>query len=494
MMRSLSAAILTLNRTTPRSSGGIRLRSVGITLLALSLLVSGGVTVSAQENLELYRRLAVDLSQRAAELHDDDSARRELAQRAASLDPTLGDPLVVLARFLEDDQEAQPERERMLAQALAGEFVTISRREAVGDMAELLLQQNRSREALALLDSELAAAGIIPLDRILGSVTPPEPTSRPAPPSTTLNRLDRLYIDALLNGDAPWLSGGLLQRLRSRFPMDRELGAMDWHRGQHTSLAVLEWIDAIEQLPGHAPSELYRELLRGDLPPALVPALLDRYDRAGGDDPLAHAVGALHGARPFPAEEALLSDKLVWELFHEHLDRSDLPEALEEALAEMRGRERTVLTRDRNRDGFWEERYTYHGGELSLWQSDANQDGRATMAVSRQGPATRIAVRRAEDQSIIVVEYSRYPLVSRVRWVAAVGVSEWMPAQPVPVDAGLPHLSGSDLWNVLGQRVTVTTNLFDRFRRQRQGDEVRALTADVDRQIRHDLQEWGLIE
>lgn len=494
MMRSLSAAILTLNRTTPRSSGVIRLRSVGCALLVLSIMVTGTVRVAAQENLELYRRLAVDLSQRAAELHDDDSARRELAQRAANLDPTLGDPLVVLARFLEDDQEAQLERERMLARALAGEFVTISRREAVGDMAELLLQQNRSREALALLDSELAAAGIIPLDQILGSFPGPEPSSRPVPPSNTLNRLDRLYIDALLNGDAPWLSGGLLQRLRSRFPMDRDLGAMDWRRGNHTSLAVLEWIDAVEQLAGHASPVVYRELLRGDPPQMLVPALLDRYDRAGGDDPLVHAVGALHHAHPFPAEEALLSDKLIWELFHERLDRSEIPEPLEEALAEMRGGERTVLTRDLNRDGFWEERYTYHGEELSLWQSDADQDGRATMAMSRQGPTTRIAVRRAEDQSIIVVEYSRYPLVSRVRWVEAVGVSEWMPAQPVPVDVGLPHLSGTDLWNGLGERVTVTTDLFERFRRQRQADEARALAADEERRIRRDLQEWGLIE
>lgn len=494
MMRSLSATILTLNRATRRSSGVIRLQSAVFSLIVLSMLAIGGAGVSAQENLELYRRLAVDLSQRAAELPDDDSARRELAQRAANLDPSLGDPLVVLARFLEDDQEAQQERERLLAQALAGDFVTIPRREAVGDMAELMLQQQRSREALALLDSELATGGTIPLDRIMGYVDRPELSPRLAPPATTLNRLDRLYIEALLNGDAPWLSGGLMQRLRSRFPMDRELGAMDWRRGEHTSLAVLEWIDAIEQLAGHAAPDLYRELLRGDPPQALVPALLDRYDRAGGDDPLVHAVGALHGAREFPSEEALLSDKLIWELFHDRLDRSDLPEALEEALTEMRGRERTVLTRDVNRDGFWEERYTYHGQELSLWQSDANQDGRPALAVSVREPVTIIAVRREGDEAVIVVEFSQYPLVSRVRWVEAIGGTEWIPAQPVPVDAGLAQVSGTDLWNVLGQRVTVTTDLFERFRRQRQGDDVRALAADVDRQIRHDLQEWGLIE
>jgi hypothetical protein len=436
----------------------------------------------------------VDLSEQAHELPEGDETRRELARRAAELDPSLGDPYVMLAGYLEGEQAAQPEREQLLSQALAGDFVTISRDDAVADMVELLLLQNRPQEALSLLHAEFQANGDTPLERIMGAVDRADRGAITAFPATELNRVDRLYVAALMAGDAPWFAGRVVQRLRARFPMDRSLAAIDWRRGSHVSLAVLEWIDAVEQLTGTASAEMYRELLRADPPELLVPELLERYQRAGGDDPLVDALSVVYGNGEPPTIDSLLSDKLMWEILIERLDRSSISEHIQDALTEIRHRDRVVLTRDDNRDGYWEERYVYENGELTLWQLDDDQDGRVSVAVDLSGPAARVAVRREPEEDTIVIDYGSYPLVSRVRWITSAGGREWTAAQPVPFDVGISGSMDIELWNALGRRVTVDSDVFDRFQRQRRSDDSRAVVDDEIRELRMDLQQWGLIE
>ncbi|MEX2443665.1 MAG: hypothetical protein WD492_08675 [Alkalispirochaeta sp.] len=493
MTKILTATIPTPTTQASRFRAGPH-RVLLCLVVAGLLLKTGSFGISAQANLELYRQLAVDLSEQAAELHDDNEARRDLARRAAELDPSLGDPLVILAGLLEGEQGAQRERERLLARALAGDFVTLSRDEAVGDMAELLLQQNRSQEALTLLDSEMRIDGETPLQRILGYVDLPDQPAKIVPRAENLSPLDRLYISALMNGDAPWFAGRLVQRLRGRFPMDRVLGGMDWARSSHISLGVLEWVDAVEQLTGEVSAEMYRELLRADPPRSLVQPLLDRYRRAEGDDPLVAAFATVYGSEVLPQMESLLSDKVMWELFFEYMDRANLPDTIGTVMEEIRGRDRVVLTRDENRDGYWEERYSYQHGELFFWQLDADQDGLASVAVSLCRPSARVARRRESAEDVIVVDFTSYPLVSRVRWVESSGGWEWVPPQPVPFDVGLSDQLGADLWNALGRRVTVDSDVFERFFRQRQGDNSRPLDDGEVRDLRVDLREWGLIE
>ncbi|MFW5693719.1 MAG: hypothetical protein ACOCYB_01020 [Alkalispirochaeta sp.] len=450
--------------------------------------------VPAQSNQDLYRRLAVELSEQAVGLPDDDAARRELARRAAELDPSLADPVVILADFLRDEQSAQRERERMLREALAADFVITDRADAVASLAELLLQQQRFQDVLSLLDAEIPPVGGAPLQRILGYVHRPDEAVAAVPLRENLSRLDRLYVAALMGGDAPWFVGGLMQRLRTDFPMDQELGYMDWQRGSDVSLGVLEWLDAVEQLSGTASAEIYRRLLRSDPPSVLVPALVSRYRRADGNDPLVDAIAMVHGLDETPGREALHSDKVVWELLVEHFDQSDLPDDVTRALDEIREADRRVLVRDENRDGFWEERYYFRRGEISLWHHDENQDGRVSTTVATSGGVVSFAHRRDRDDSVVLVEFASYPLVSRVMWIESTGGFEWVPAQPIPFDVGVSELFVDGLWNALAARVTVEGDAFERFHRQRRSDATRALAERDTEEIRSELREWGMIE
>ena len=62
---------------------------------------------SGQTDGDLYRRMAVDLTLHATRLPESDvDGRRELATRAAALDPDLADPLLVLADLLRGDQRS----------------------------------------------------------------------------------------------------------------------------------------------------------------------------------------------------------------------------------------------------------------------------------------------------------------------------------------------------------------------------------------------------
>ncbi|HKK49134.1 MAG TPA: hypothetical protein VJ932_08550, partial [Alkalispirochaeta sp.] len=360
--------------TIETSSPTVIRSRVLVYLVVLGALCAGGVmNASAQSNLILYRQLAVELSEQALALQDDDVARQELARRAADLDPSLADPLVILSRLLQDEQQSQREREDLLRRALSSDFVRIERVEAVTALAELLVQQERFQEALSLLDAEHIINGAAPMERLIGFIDRADDSNPARTHDEDVSRLDRLYMTALLGGDAPWFAGRLLQRLRSQFPLDRELGAMDWRRSTHLSVGVLEWIDAMEQLTGGVSAEMYRELIQAGTPSVLIPMLQRRYRQAGGSDPLVAAVAMVHGSDDLPDGDALSADKMIWELFFQHLDPADLPNELDHAMDEMREQDRVVLTRDEDRDGFWEERYSFRQGSLSLWQHDENQ-------------------------------------------------------------------------------------------------------------------------
>ena len=190
-----------------------RRRAPSLTIV-LICVCAGLVPVRAQSGQtdgDLYRRMAVDLTLHATRLPESDvDGRRELATRAAALDPDLADPLLVLADLLRGDQRSVRRRAALLTDALDREFVSRSRRAAVTDRARLMLQTGHPAEALSLLHAELSRdTDTPPLVRMLGESQASE-----------LDEADLLYVEALVAAGGPWYGGRVLADLRDRFPAD----------------------------------------------------------------------------------------------------------------------------------------------------------------------------------------------------------------------------------------------------------------------------------
>lgn len=464
------------NRLAPRPGH----RTLGL-LLVLSCIIPA--STAAQDSSSLYRELALRLVQRSLELSGEDTqARRDLLERARSLDPGLGDSAALLADFVEGQRDTS-RREALLRAALAADLILVERDATELQLARLLVDTARPSEALRRLGPVLTREGQEPLDSIRARFREGSaPRLRPD---------ELLYIEALVQTGGRWLVGDLMEELRQRFPDDLRLAELDWGREPGLTLTQLEWMVSREHIGTVPPPPVYRDLIlalapRRDTGGAVVATALstlhDRYRAAGGQDPLADLV-----ADPEPLalmeRDTLQRDKLAWELL--------AAMGFTDGGADDADVISSTVDLDVDRDGRWEQRYILDSGQLVTWLHDPDEDGMVSAAVHHDDTGTRVY--RAEGNLVTVFHYSSYPQLDEVVWARGPLIHRWRPPRPVPFELGNVGL-GTSGWNLLTGRVTVDEEMLTRFARQRRGPGSVLLAPDEALSIRSELEDLWLVQ
>lgn len=474
----------------------------GWRVLALGLTVVSSIMAqdaTDREDAALYRRIALGLVDQALALAETDHQGREtLARRAREIDPSLADPLILLAQERRGLQSAVRERRQLLEEALTREFVRFDRDAAIADLARLYLDHRREHRAFALLDGALRATdGADPLTAILSG-------------NAAVDERRHLYLRSLLATHDPWYAGSILEAVRTAHPRNTPVAILAWEREPTASLRFLEWVDAMESEGRDVPPELFREVIRGDPGAPVQARLYRRYRAAGGTDPLVHLLARLEGvgddgALSVTAEE-FARDKLLWEAIAAATERvapaagggstTDIRATIDlagepaaAALALLEAGEHHVDL-DRDRDGYVEERYHFTAGTLTAWQVDADENGVSESAVVIDGRRITVYVWDRDFDRLTEISYSAYPMVSRVRWDTGEDAIEWVPAHPVPADAGIPVDELDGLWNTLTRRVTVDREVARRFDRQRSAPSTQSVAPAARRELRNAAAPW----
>jgi hypothetical protein len=490
--------------------------------LAAILILAGALTESpgayGQETEgegpdELYRRIAVGLTERALLVDDPrDEGRIATAARAARIDPTLGDPAFILAEALIGDQGSVGRREQLLRRALSSDLERVSRDEVVHPLAILLREQGRHDEVVELLHPELADdaddADTPPISALIAWVDAPDRGGVEGSPDAAApdspEPLELLYLLSLAESGPRWYGARLMERLRARYPRSIDLARADWARQGRVSLSALEWLDAYERGWGAAPPAVYLQFLGDDPPAGLAAPLLARYRAAGGTDAmaevLAHAAGVEDALSAIGNEDPVIHEKAAWELLGGgDSDGSDLPPPFREVLARIDAGSAVTVVRDFDRNGFWEERYHFSRGSLQRWELDRDQDGRTTeVAVVDAG---RIRYYRWDESTgeTVQVQYSGFPRVDRVRWIDKTGAIEWRPPRPVPYEVRRLEIFSLEPRDVLAGSidaagsVDVADDVTARFARQRLSDDSREVSIDRHAAELARMREWGMI-
>jgi hypothetical protein len=296
----------------------------------------------------------------------------------------------------------------------------------------------------------------------------------PADIPSTPGELSLRYLRAQLMAGPYWYSTAYLQRLRSRFPMDTSLAMLDFLREERASLAFREWID----LRSAAGQEIPRRiLLHGVIygsTPEIRRDLAEGYTEAGGNDPLAKMALDREYLRE---EDEWKTDKIAWEMARTWFD-----EEFYDDLSLPPGE--VILTVDRDRDSFWEERYHLVDGNVHLWEEDGNQNGLVDRRVQIDGEVRRVDVTvRLPGEEVLEIRYAPYPLVSEVLLLRPQGDPEkgyrtvrWQAAQPPRFPVGLDNVVARR-WDGRHEEVTVNTDRLNRFRRQLDSDDARFLSS-----------------
>lgn len=498
-------------------------RGVAISAIAAAMLVvtgygsasyayaqSGSVQPSAEEDRlplpgsvvgteeQLYRDIADALVQQVVTGRAGAGSDDLLAQ-ALTVDPDNGDAMYQIALRLRGRQEDRVRRQALLAAALDARRVDTPREDVVAELAELLLAQGRSTEARNLLETESRElpgtpvfAGIRP---VIGPIEDgPRGSTDPRP-----GRIERLYVRALLQSGPRWFSAAYLQRLRSRFPTDTELAAIDFSRSNRLSLSLLEWIDREIGGGRQIPIEV---LLHG-----IVVAddtdvrhrLARLYRAAGGTDLLGEVADQPEYGLKIAVDHAdkyVLERAVAWSG-----NVGDSPDVV----LQHEGAPDVILL-DADRDGFWEERYRHDAGSLTVWEHDIYQDGIVDQRVERFSRTStgglRVWHRDLSDDGVRVhgVEYAPYPNVARVTDFfqshdgADVRLVEWRPARPIGYTLRGDGPWTTEEWNLATDRVTLDYDGITRFERQIRSDDAQRMEDAIAEDHRLQLQSWGMIQ
>jgi hypothetical protein len=517
-----------------------RRRPVGVVpCVVVFALVCGSVAAqTGGPDRPFNEVLAADLVQTARErLNEGDTeAARFLLQRAYGVDPSSGDAVYLLSTYVDERRRCVLHREAMLRYALAVGLETIARDVPAGDLARILIDTDRSSEAVGFLDTfllEEAEDGAV--HSAMQAVRRqdegvPQPADHLSPPP-----LELLFMEAQLRADPSWFTTGVLERMRYRYPEDPTLTYLDMSRRRSLSPSFLEWVDAslLAMAPGRSDAgfvdilgHLLDTLLGGSreqFPEELRDHLTAQYYLRGGRDPVP-AVELLleRGESAPPVVSAFLhgaawvGEKRVWEVLARYREQTDRPEPLPEpfdsGVRELVDADRLSIYLD-DGSGSGYHIYTFEQGVLRRWQHDESGNGLYNRVAEIDG--TTIILTERSGNTIVRTEFSRYPMVTRA-WslqtriqsedadrslscameeelevIAPEGSRRWTPPRPVPFDPGLrvqpvsaeaivaERFTGDELfqlWDVLGGRVTFETGIQSRFRRQFGSDDARGIS------------------
>lgn len=484
------------------------------------------------------RQLARELVEEARALigSGELESARLLLERAHGIDPESGEPLFFLASIIPHERNTVYEREWLLRRALSLEHSDETGERLATHLARLLIDSGRSDEAVTLLD---AYAGAIAqaMERIRAHDTGiPQPADVRNVPD-----VDRLFLEARLRAFPGWFTSSLMGYLRARYPRDEQLARLDWERQRRIGPGLLEWIEAT----GDETEVLRDTILRfpGTERDVFV-ELVARYYQRNGRDPVPAAISLVRQEgvdQPVIPEpdvlEALVrsalddGDKVIWESV---AVRSEPVQSWQERLPALFRNVAESIQRSSDwtlyrpaASGLGEARYNLEQGFLHRWILDRDGNGRSDLALEVHRD-TLYLYERADD-SVVVIRFSRYPLVSEVyelqivpdprrpdrrhlvppgEMVAADHSRRWMPAQPVTYDPALhidhPHKGRIDydgiagpggflLWDILAGRVTFEQRAHERFERQLASDNARGLSEAEAREMAGRLRSLELL-
>ncbi len=478
---------------TPNKSGYIKFAAL-MALLFPALLIP--LFLSSQElsseETEVYRKIADSLVARVLDNPTIDLEYRELIRRARRIDPENGDAHYLAATFISEIQERQVEREALLRSALVGTLRRITRDDVIRELVDTLFLQRRYREALDLFHrEEMNGTTPLPLEYdVLPVVGVDTEVVTDASFPTDADELSVRYLHAQLMSGPYWYSTAYLQRLRSRYPMDDNLAELDFFREGRVSLAFREWIDYRSSTGMEIPGTILLHGVRHGTTPEFRRDLAGRYIADGGSDPLAWMAARKEYLLD---QEDWKADKVVWETAKIWFDKDFYSEL------ELPGGE-SVLFVDESRDTFWEERYHFSDGNLRLWEDDSDQNGIVDLRVQIDTKSRRVDVSvRLSETEVLEYRYAPYPLVSEVLRTTrneendpVYRVVRWIPAQPPVHPIGLEQVL-SDQWDGRYERVTLNSDVFNRFDRQLQSDDARRMSMPELQQYVELLLERGII-
>ncbi len=522
-----------------RSNEGTRVRRY-LAFLTLLLVASTAPTQQAEEVAGadgLYVRLADRLVADAVAVGSETPEGRDLLDRAISIDPQNGDAYYLIAAALKRAGGDRAEQEELLRSALERRILRTDPLVIEQEIAEILVDTGRYSEAMRFMEGTYRSRfGAVPIvvDTPGNVAIGPE----------ELNRMELLYLEALLAGGPRWYAGEYVRRLRGRFPDDPHIATLDFSREERVSLSALEWLDRRHQEGVDLPSRLLLESIVKADDPVLRRDLADMYRSTEDTDPIATIAaeeptneelsvlistaddsgsGGYPGDTPPPS--VVRVDKYALELFLRwNPDRpvDDLEALLQRPPDPDKGgtssepSEYVVYELDEDRDGYHEERYHVVEGRLALWEYDRFQDGRVDIRIELRGPSARpnvtVAIHddgysrlevprddRPEASTVTVLVFSPYPRVGEV-WIAdASGPDRWMypeirrwrPGRPV---AGTFHIGGvlDEGWTVLRDRLEPAWERYGSFHRQLEPEEAVTLGGDEYERYRSDLRRWEM--
>lgn len=363
-------------------------------LLAAALTLVGWQTVQAQAPDRAVSRVYFDNARRLYQ-EQNISGAKSLLDVALEFDGANSDALYLRGRLQLRAQEDTTEAIASLEAALeADRFRFYSADRARYELATVLLRIGATERAGEIIASRRAVSG-------------PESVA------------DWNYLEARLflsRGEVGSGTERLLEMLR-RYPSDARylelfMASRDSVGLRETRLLRRYQSHAMRgDRIGHYLSAVLR-FMRKSEDPSVVRAWGERYFSLGGDDPLASLLLVENGADPaseLPRFTELGGDREQWLLRRlvRQADGSGSVEELRSRFSDFGG----TLIDDKDRNGYYEARYSFENGRLTSIEVDSNENGSAEQSVvfGENGRVSRVTVASGQE-----VEFSDYPAVASV--------------------------------------------------------------------------------
>jgi tetratricopeptide (TPR) repeat protein len=224
----------------------------------------------------------------------------------------------------------------------------------------------------------------------------------------------------------------ILVEAEKRFPEYREfyLLHVELYKKKGNKIGALDVLEkGLEKMPDNVYLLLEKIRLTDD--PDEKKQLLDHYFKSGGTDPEA-ALIALHVTLEnseqhisfFLENGGALHIDLLDEFFSLGLPEQTYRPLFEQPVMNFTG-DRIL---DVNRDTFFEEKYTYENGDLTVWEKDWNQDGRPEVNVvfHNEVPVDiTLYEEKGDIERSITGTYSTYPYLSALSFLKRDGKKEY---------------------------------------------------------------------